>query len=147
MREFERELSMASCEPWRQTAYAEDLRWRMVWQREALGYTYWAIASNLSVDKSTVLRTLELFHATGSVSKRSYHPSDTNRILTLPAQLFLLNLVVSKPGIYLKEIQKGIKWNIRQERDTHLAHANKQSDGAHLSCTQSHASPPRGVTP
>ena len=106
MHEIEQELSMASCESWRQTAYAEDLRWRMVWQREALGYTYWAIASNLSVDKSTVLRTLELFHATGSVSKRSYHPSNTNRILTLPAQLFLLNLVVSKPGIYLKEIQK-----------------------------------------
>ena len=53
---------MVSCETWRQTAYDEDLRWRMVWQREALGYSYSAIASNLNVDKATVLRTTQLFH-------------------------------------------------------------------------------------
>ena len=46
---------IVSCETWRQTAYDEDLRWRMMWQREALAY---AIASsNLNVNKATVLRT------------------------------------------------------------------------------------------
>ena len=30
--------------------YSEDLRWRMVWQREALGYTYAKIAENLWQD-------------------------------------------------------------------------------------------------
>ena len=97
---------MASCEPWRQTAYDEGLRWRMVWQREALGYTYSAI---LNVDEATVLHTLGLFQNTGRVSKKSYCTSDTNRVLTSAAQLYVLNLVVSKPGIYLREIQKEIK--------------------------------------
>lgn len=96
---------MASCEPWRQTAYDNDLRWRIVWQGEALGYTYSVIARNLNVDKATVLRILRLFRNTGQVSKKSYHASDTSRVLTSAAQLFVLNLVVSKPGIYLREIQ------------------------------------------
>ena len=37
------------------------------------------------------------------------HPCDTNRKLTEPAQLFVLNLVLQKPGIYLCEIQKEIQ--------------------------------------
>ena len=41
----------------------------------------------------------------GQVSKKSYHTSNTSRVLTSAAQLFVLNLV-SKPGIYLREIQK-----------------------------------------
>ena len=41
---------------------------------------------------------------TGKVSKKSY-PSDVNTVLTSTAQLFILNLVVSNPGIYLREIQ------------------------------------------
>ena len=97
---------MASCEPWRQTAYDEDLRWRIVWQSEGLGHTYSAIAENLNIDKSTVMRTLNLFHNTGQVSKRAYHADDTTRILTSTAQVFILSLVVSKSGLYIREIQK-----------------------------------------
>ena len=129
---------MASCEPWRQTAYDEDLRWRMVWQREALGYTYSAIARNLNVDEATALRTLGLFQNTGRVSKKSYCTSDTNRVLTSAAQLYVLNLVVSKPGIYLREIQKEFlmvsvsvaNFCIRMDlhtRDSALLHCNKTS--------------------
>ena len=95
---------MTSCESWRQTAYDEDLRWRIVWQREALEYSYSVIASNLNVDKTTVLRTIQLFHNTGKVSKKTY-PSDVNTVLTPAAQLSILNLVVLNPGIYLREIQ------------------------------------------
>lgn len=96
--------STTSCETWRQTAYDEDLRWRMVWQREALEYSYSVIASNLNVDKATVCRTIQLFRNTGKVSKKSY-PTDVNTVLSSTAQLFILNLVVSNPGIYLREIQ------------------------------------------
>ena len=96
--------STKSCETWRQTAYDEDLRWRMVWQREALEYSYSVIASHLNVDKATVCPTIHLFHNTGKVSKKSY-PTDVNTVLSSTAQLFILNLVVSNPGIYLREIQ------------------------------------------
>ena len=61
-----------SIKPKRSSAYSEDLRWRMVWQREALGYTYEQIAVNLGADGSTVQRTVTLFKTTGSVQKRAY---------------------------------------------------------------------------
>ena len=41
---------MASCEPERTSAYSEDLRWKMVYQREILGLTYDSIAQNVGVD-------------------------------------------------------------------------------------------------
>ena len=81
----------------------------MVWQKEVLGYTYSGIAANLNVDKATVIRTLQLFNNTGQVSKKAYCTSETSRILTPAAQYFVLNLVVSKPGLYLWEIQNELK--------------------------------------
>lgn len=96
---------MASCEPKRSSAYSEDLRWRMVWQCEALGYSHARVADNLSVDRSTVSRTLQLFHSTGSICKKQYPKEKAFRKLTTPAQLMILHLVVQRPGIYLQEIQ------------------------------------------
>ena len=78
----------------------------MIWQREGLGYTYGKISVNLGVDASTVQKTVTLFKNTGSVHKRSYPKDKAARKLTSIAQLFMLNLVVQKPGIYLqKELQ------------------------------------------
>lgn len=100
---------MASCEPGRTSAYSEDLRWRIIWHREALRLGNQVIAQNLGVDKSTVIRTLELFHATGSVTKRSYPKERAFRKLTKPCTLLILNLVLQRPGIYLHEIQRELK--------------------------------------
>ena len=49
---------MTSCEPGRTRAYSEDLRWRIVWQREALGKKCKDVASNLGVDAATVSRVV-----------------------------------------------------------------------------------------
>ena len=75
---------MISFEPGRSSAYSEDLRWRMVWQSEAVGLSRRAIANNLGVNASTVSRTLAPFQATGSVAKHSY-PKDeaTRKLLSL----------------------------------------------------------------
>ncbi len=54
---------------------------------------------------TTVSRTLQLFESTGSVSKKVYPKDKAFRKLTTPAQLLILNLVIEKPGIYLREIQ------------------------------------------
>ena len=80
-----------------------------MWQREALGQTYDQIASNLAVDKSTVQRTVQLFLNSGSVCKRPYPKERAFRKLTLPAQLFVLHLVVDNPAMYLDEIQKQLE--------------------------------------
>jgi len=53
--------AMSSCEPLRGLAYGEDLRWRMIYQRELLGFTYKDIAKNLNVDASTMWRRVKQF--------------------------------------------------------------------------------------
>ena len=59
-----------SCEKGRSSAYSEDLRWRMVWQKEALGKSLTEVSKDLCVDRSTVSRTMSLFFASGSVKKK-----------------------------------------------------------------------------
>ena len=50
--------------------------------KEALKYSYEDIQSNLGVDRSIVARVVELFHATGKVSRRPYTKDRAARKLT-----------------------------------------------------------------
>ena len=99
-------MTSTSCEPKRTTAYSDDLRWRMVWQKQVLGYTYATVGVNLNVDKATVWRIVKLFNETGQVSKRPYPQEQAYRKLTKPLELIILHLVLDRPGIYLREIQQ-----------------------------------------
>lgn len=56
-----------SCETSRCWAYAEELKWRIVYQSYILGLAQRAIAANLNIDRSTVSRILARFEATGDV--------------------------------------------------------------------------------
>ena len=98
-----------SCEKGRSSAYSEDIRWRIVWQREALQLPVEIIAKNLCIDKSTVRRILTIFHITGNVSKKPYPKNRAFRKISLPVQLFIIHLIMSHPGIYLREIQTQIQ--------------------------------------
>ena len=92
---------MTSSEPLRSRAYHEDLKWRMVYQREMLDLSYQQIATNLSVDSSTVWRTVKRFKEEGTVASRKnegYHK------LTDYEEFAILEAVVENPSIYLKEI-------------------------------------------
>ena len=99
-----------SLNPGKTSAYNEDLRWRMVWQREALELDLKTVASNLGVHPSTVSRVVRLFRDTGSVQKRPY-PQDArlNKKLTKPVQLTVLHTVLQYPGIYLSELQTEVE--------------------------------------
>ena len=97
----------ASYEPARSSAYSDDLRWRMVYQRMALGLTFDQISKNLGIDKSTAQRTVTLF-TLGAYIKRPYPKEKASRKLTSPAQMFVLHLTLQKPAIYLHEIQKEV---------------------------------------
>ena len=63
----------------------------------------------MGIDKSTVIRALELHCATGSVTKRSYPKERALRKLTTPCKLLIWHLVVQRPEIYLHEIQKELE--------------------------------------
>ena len=60
-----------------------------------------------NVDKSTVCRTVKLFDRTGNVTKKSYSyaSGQSLRKLTRPVELSILHVVLSHPGIYLREIK------------------------------------------
>ena len=98
-----------SCEPWRTSAYSEDMRWRMVWQRLVLGYTYQQIGANLGVDTSTTQRTVSLFELTGSVQKRPYPKDRVQKKVTPTVELIILTLVIQQPGTFLREVQAELR--------------------------------------
>lgn len=95
---------MTSCERHRSSAYSEDMRWRIVWQSQALGLPLETIANNLNIDISTVKRILSLFATTGDVCKKPYPSENAFRKINEPVQHFILYLVLDRPGIYLREI-------------------------------------------
>ena len=90
---------MSSYEKKRSSAYSEDMRWRIVWQRDALQYSIFQIAETLCVDKSTVSRILKLFHTTGEVSKKPYPTDRAHRKITVPVEQLVFQLVLDRPGI------------------------------------------------
>ena len=98
-------LVQAACETSRSSAYSEDLRWRIVWQREAMNLSVREVAGNLCVDPSTVSRMTTLFRTTGNVAKKPYPSERASRKLTEPAQFFVVYLILDRPGIYLRELQ------------------------------------------
>ena len=73
----------------------------MVYQKEMLGLNYKQIARNLSVDVSTVWRTVKLFHDKGTVA-----PTKNKGYCKLSEfeQFAILEVVIEKPSVYLKEI-------------------------------------------
>lgn len=93
-----------SYEPQRTSAYSEDMKWRMVWQSEALGLQYSDIAANLGVDSATVCRTVTRFRESGAVQKKKHPSLRAYNKLTTPLELMIVHLVLKRPGIYLHEI-------------------------------------------
>ena len=63
--------SVMSAEPGRKTAYSNDLRWRIVYQRIAMNLPLVKIAQNLNVAVSTVHRIYLLFEESGTVDPLS----------------------------------------------------------------------------
>ena len=98
-----------SCEERRTSAYSADLRWRMVYQVKALGKSYQEVAENLNVDKSTVSRIVALYESSSDVTPKRYPPNSGTSILTEVDKFIILELVIDRPGIYLREIQRELE--------------------------------------
>ena len=100
-----------SCEPGRRRAYHEDLRWRMVWQHAVQGFSLQTVAFNLSVDPSTVHRITKQFELSGQVHKKKYScVNHSVKKLSKSVQFTVLQFMLQRPGIYLKEIQQELLW-------------------------------------
>ena len=81
------------------------LRWRIIYQRLAQGYTYQMIARNLNVSSSTVHRICNLFDATGDVQPVDVKkPRPDQRNLDEHNQLYVIGLIMDNPSLYLAEM-------------------------------------------
>ena len=96
---------MTCCEPGRKAAYHEDLRWRMIWQKEVIGPSIREAAKNLGVDPATVSRTSRLLLSTGSVTK---HQNPGNRRPTKKLTDAVRLLIIHRPQIYLRELRSTV---------------------------------------
>ena len=83
-----------------------------MWQREGLGTECKDVAANLGVDTATVYRIVERFRKTGSVSKTSHPSRRVFRKLTVGAEMFIMHIVLRRPGIYLHEIARELYDNL-----------------------------------
>ena len=99
-----------SIEPNQVRAYQDDLRWRVVYQRKALEFSYKQIAKNLGIDIATVLRIVKQFNLTGAMTKMQYNRDNLPRKVNHTVQLVVLNVVLEYHGIYLREIQSRVEY-------------------------------------
>ena len=103
---------MALCERSRSSAYSSDLRWRIIWQRLPLSLPAKEVSSNVSVDLATVHRIVCKFESLGNVEKKRYDSRRSYTKLTEQAKLFILHLVIERPGIFLSEIKDEIYFKL-----------------------------------
>ena len=87
----------------------------MVWQKEVLHKSLSEVSESPCVDKSTISRTLSLFFTSGSLKKKPYPKDKAFRKLTTPCQLLIMNLVIERPGIYLRELQDELRSTLEVE--------------------------------
>ena len=78
----------------------------MVYQVIGLKKSYRQVALELNVDVYTVQQTLKLFAQTGCIQKRKHPPNIDNTKITEFAKVFLVSLVIERPGVYLHEVKQ-----------------------------------------
>lgn len=84
---------------------SSDLRWRMVWLRCYREFSFKEIADLLYVHISTVQRIVAKFDQTGDVSPRN-GTRGPRRTLQEREEFSIVENLLSKPGIYLEELQQ-----------------------------------------
>ncbi|KIJ51782.1 hypothetical protein M422DRAFT_244132 [Sphaerobolus stellatus SS14] len=88
----------------------EEVKEIAVYQQHTLNYKIEDIARNLRMSKRTVERVLELWKTTGEViPKDSKGRLSRRKLMSEQEQEYLLELVKSRPDLYLDELQKRLQ--------------------------------------
>jgi transposase len=102
-----------SAEPNRKKAYSPDIRWRVVYQRLGMGLSYSKISTNLNIALSTAHRTFSLFERTGREDPSKDADSRVEmKILGCQGELYVLELILDSPTLFLGEIVQLIKHDL-----------------------------------
>ena len=86
------------------TSYSEDLHWRIVWLHMFMRMEASEVARLLHVCLRTVYRYAERFRLTGEVRKHVKR-NGPYPIMNESHELLLVDLLLTKPAIYLRELQ------------------------------------------
>ena len=100
---------MTSAEPHRKTPYAADLRWRIIWQRIGMEFSYRRIAAYLNVALETVYHINRRFIETGDVMPKKASQHTELRSLSHSDELFIIGLIFDSPSHYLSELCHAVK--------------------------------------
>lgn len=84
-------------------AYSNDLRWRIVWQH-FLDVAAEKVAEIMQVSVRSVYRYTERFQLTGEVCK-TLQRNGPLPVLSEYKEFHLMHLSLTRPGIYLRELQ------------------------------------------
>lgn len=86
-------------------AYSDDLRWRIVWLHHFLDISADEVARIMQVSERSVYRFTKRFISTGEVRK-TIQRNGPLPILSELEESHLIHLVLTRPGIYLRELQQ-----------------------------------------
>ena len=102
-----------SAEPGRKTAYGKDLRWRIIYQRIAMGLKFAEIASNLNIAVSTAHKTYRYFEQTGNVvvstSATTKRYETARRKLSKQNELFIIGVVLGNSSMFMHEVCQEVR--------------------------------------
>lgn len=93
-----------SAEPGRTAPYANDLRWRVVWQHVALELPFRNIAKNLSISVGTAHNIFKRFQDTGEVDPKPATRRENLRKLDNHHRLYVIGLIMASPDLHLSEL-------------------------------------------
>lgn len=93
-----------SAEPGRKAPYAEDLRWRIVWQRIGMGLSFREIASNINVSLGSAYGIFKRFVDTGDIAATKIDKRPCIRKLDRNAELMVIGIILNNPRVQLAEL-------------------------------------------
>ncbi len=73
------------------------------------------VAENLCISVYTVKRILQKLECSGSVAKKVYPADKASRKISEPIQLFIIHLLLRRPGVYLREIVSEVRASFQLE--------------------------------
>ena len=95
---------MPSAEPSQRKAYANDLRWCMVYQPIGMHLTIERIAENLNVSASTVCSVMERFNRSGVDPEDPHKRRPDLRRFDERSEIYMVGLLLQNPTMCLGEV-------------------------------------------
>ena len=102
-RENSNRCMQMSAEPGRKAPYANDLRWRIIWQRLGMEHTFRQVSGSLNIAIGTVYNIFRRFESTGNVQPTRPDRTST-RLLSEHDELLVMGIITANPTLYLREV-------------------------------------------